>query len=409
MARVSKDDKGIMKQKLRVAWVCHLTNDSLNHFFQMDMNMCAYWMTQFIGLMKDHIEIHVVAPNYYTNKDITFELDGVHYHLFKYHSKFGDARVAFCEIAVRKEKNIKSKISNIIGTINPDVVHLFGAENITYSAGILPQIGVRPVLTSFQGYIQLAEQKGNLFRKLVIKQRAHTEDEILKKCPNVSFGTFEMTSEEYYKKKYGRGRILPINFPFKMPELDATKVFKEYDIVFWGRVTYEKGVEDLIEMVSLIKKQLPSVSCMILGGGSQEYFLRLKGMVEERQLKENVIFGGFQKTDRDLFENAAKAKVYVLPTHFDALPGSIRESMAMKLPVASYDVGDIPTLNKNRECVVLAKALDVNDLAVKVCKVLQDDDYREVLINNSYEEILNTSSDSIIVRQFMNAYEKILS
>ena len=252
-------------------------------------------------------------------------------------------------------------------------------------------------------HIKAAAVVENVFSTIVDSVAAGENVSIL------GFGTFEKTSEEYYSKKYGKGKVFSINFPFKMPELDATKVKKEYDIVFWGRVTYEKGVEDLIQAVCIIKTKKPDIKCLILGGGSQEYFMRLEKMVEERRLSNNVNFGGFQKTNRELFNNASRAIVYVLPTHFDALPGSIRESMAMKLPVVSYEVGDIPALNKDNECVALAKTLDVEDLADKIFKVLNDEDYREMLINNSSEEILNTSSDSIIVKQFMNTYEKILS
>jgi len=399
-----------MKKKLRVAWLCHLTNSTLNKYFGIERNLCAYWMTQFIDMMKDHVEIHIIAPNYYTNQNICIQIDDVYYHLYKYYSGIGGPKVALVEIAIRREKNIRNIVSRIVDEIKPDILHLFGAENITYSSGILPVIGKLPIITSFQGYIQLAECKGNFFRRFVIKRRVETEDKIWRQSPNVSFGTFEKSSESYYKEKYNVGKSFPINFPFKLPQVDASLVKKEYDIVFWGRVTYEKGVEDLIQSVALLKTKIPNIKCLILGGGSTEYLSSLKEMVDKWNLKPNIDFGGFQKTDQQLFENAAKARVYVLPTHFDALPGSIRESMAMKLPVVTYDVGDIPLLNsKDKECVIIVKALDVNGLSEAIFKVLTDDDMRNTITANAYDEVKKTSSNEYITGQILSCYDDLLS
>ena len=198
-----------------------------------------------------------------------------------------------------------------------------------------------------------------------------------------------------------------MNFPVKLPNIDASIVKKEYDIVFWGRVTVDKGVEDLINAVYIFKKKRPNISCLILGGGSEEYRSKLDALVSEKELDSNICFGGFQKTNEELFSNASKAKVYVLPTHYDALPGSIRESMYMKLPVVSYPVGDIPQLNKNKECVLLAKYLDIEDLASKISQLLDDEIMRNRLIANSYS-LVSRMNDTSIAKQFMDIYGCLL-
>ena len=65
-------------KNIKVVWLCHLTNEQLNNHFNKEMNMCAYWMTQFIDIVKhENIELHIVSPNYYNNKDTDFSIDGV--------------------------------------------------------------------------------------------------------------------------------------------------------------------------------------------------------------------------------------------------------------------------------------------------------------------------------------------
>lgn len=399
-----------MDKKLKVVWLCHFISDELNEYFNTKENIGAYWMTQFLDIMRNRdVEIHVVAPNYYTNRDVEFELNGISYHLYKYYSGLiNSTRYAYFELALRDEKNIVSATSKYIDEINPNIVHLFGAENITYSRGILPYIGKIPTVVSFQGYIQLAELKGSFARKYAIRKRVRTENEILSTCPYVTFGDFEGFSKRYYLEHYGKGKVFNINFSFKKVDIDATRVKKEYDIVFWGRVTVDKGVEDLIQAVQILKDKKPNVKCLILGGGSEEYRAKLDKIVSDNNLKKNVIFGGFQKTDEDLFNNASKAKVYVLPTHYDALPGSIREGMYMKLPVISYPVGDIPELNKEKECIQLAKYKDIEDLADKIDILLSDEDKYQKQVENAYDVVSLTGSEDYIAGQFMTCYQGIL-
>lgn len=395
-------------KNIKVVWLCHLTNEQLNNHFNKEMNMCAYWMTQFIDIVKhENIELHIVSPNYYNNKDTDFSIDGVNYHLYKYYSGIGGTKSAIVECTVFSHI-LQNKIQRIISLIKPDIIHLFGAENITYSQGFLPFLKQNNTILTFQGYIQQAKCSGNFFRRLTISKRVKNEDAILKEVKSITFGDVEEKCKEFYMKKYGKGVCHILNFPIKLPNIDASSIKKEYDIVFWGRVTVDKGVEDLINAVYILKKKRPNISCLILGGGSEEYRSKLDALVYEKGLESSIYFGGFQKTNEELFSNASKARVYVLPTHYDALPGSIRESMYMKLPVVSYPVGDIPQLNKDNECVLLAKYLDIEDLASKISQLLDDEILRNRLIANSYS-LVSRMNDTSIAKQFMDIYSCLLS
>ena len=395
-------------KNIKVVWLCHLTNEQLNNHFNKEMNMCAYWMTQFIDIVKhENIELHIVSPNYYNNKDTDFSIDGVNYHLYKYYSGIGGTKSAIVECTVFSHI-LQNKIQRIISLIKPDIIHLFGAENITYSQGFLPFLKQNNTILTFQGYIQQAKCSGNFFRRLTISKRVKNEDAILKEVKSITFGDVEEKCKEFYMKKYGKGVCHILNFPIKLPNIDASSIKKEYDIVFWGRVTVDKGVEDLINAVYILKKKRPNISCLILGGGSEEYRSKLDALVYEKGLESSIYFGGFQKTNEELFSNASKARVYVLPTHYDALPGSIRESMYMKLPVVSYPVGDIPQLNKDNECVLLAKYLDIEDLASKISQLLDDEILRNRLIANSYN-LVSRMNDTSIAKQFMDIYSCLLS
>ena len=395
-------------KKIKVVWLCHLTNEALNKHYNKDIDMCSYWITQFMEIVKnENIELHIVCPNYYINKNDSFVLDNIHFHLYKYHSKIGSSKTALVECALFSNMLTK-KIANIINEINPNVIHLFGAENITYSQGIIPFLQQENVILTLQGYIQLAEKKGNFLRMLSIGKRVKNEDLILRKIKHITFADIEEVSRKFYLSKYGNGKCHILNFPIKDPNIDAYLVEKKYDVVFWGRVTVDKGVEDLIQAISILKVKRPNISCLILGGSSNSYYEYLKSEVQRLNVVDNIEFGGFQKTNEELFNKASKARVYVLPTHYDALPGSIRESMLMKLPVISYPVGDIPMLNKDRKSLVLSKYKDIQNLSYCINKLLTDRCLYNELIINGYKTITESNANTTIRKQIMNLYCNIM-
>ena len=105
-----------MKKQYKIVWLCHFINEELNEYFNTNKNIGGYWMTQFLDIMRGrNFDIHVVAPNYYTNKDVDFKLNGINYHLYKYYSGLiNSTRYAYFEVALRKELNIEKKVTTII-------------------------------------------------------------------------------------------------------------------------------------------------------------------------------------------------------------------------------------------------------------------------------------------------------
>lgn len=397
-------------KKLKIVWLCHLANVELNHYFNIEKNEIASWMTLFIDLCRAEYDwdIHIVAPNYYTNKNQVVKIGSVTYHLFKYYSGLIPSRLSYLELAVRKEKNIETIVPKIINFINPDLIHVFGSENITYSRGILPLKNRYPVLISIQGLVSWTVKKGNLLSRVIVNRRMKTENEINSLFDNFTFGDNDSLFVKRFNKMFPKKNIYKLKFPTKIVSIDATKIKKEYDLVFWGRITVNKGIEDFIQVVAILIKRKPTISAIIIGKATANYLFTLKQLVSKLAISSNVTFAGFQKTDEELFRLAAKARVYVLPTYFDGFPGSIRESMFLKLPVVSYPVGSIPDFNKNKQCLLLAKERNVHDLGEKIWSLLSDDTLYFQIINNAYDEICKICSNDDVGIQIKNAYFNIL-
>jgi len=75
---------------------------------------------------------------------------------------------------------------------------------------------------------------------------------------------------------------------------------------------------------------------------------------------------------KEMYELAQQGRIYVLPTHFDGLPGSVREAMFLKIPVITTPVGALPSLNIEKQCIVLSEVGNPEKLGGNIRRLLTD-------------------------------------
>jgi len=132
--------------------------------------------------------------------------------------------------------------------------------------------------------------------------------------------------ERRFPEASARVRVIP-NYvdteSFRPLELGEPEV----DLVFAGRFTPQKNLESLIDAVRPL-----DASLMIVGGGSK----RVKWEREIGNLDGRLQWrGNVPNTEMpDLF---ARAKAFVLPSHFEGHPKTLIEAMASGLPVIGAD------------------------------------------------------------------------
>lgn len=109
---------------------------------------------------------------------------------------------------------------------------------------------------------------------------------------------------------------------------------KEDYVIYFGRLSFEKGMENLIEAC----KELPEVNFIIAGKG--EYEEDFRGI-------PNVRTVGF-KSGNELKELITKARFSVYPSvWYENCPYSVMESIALGTPVLGPNSGGIPELIKD--------------------------------------------------------------
>ena len=95
---------------------------------------------------------------------------------------------------------MQKKIHHIIQEIAPDVIHLFGSENIGYSCGIVPYAKNKNVVISLQGFVNRTQDKVCFPRNIILNYRKRLERKINTAFTVFSLSAIAIQSGEYKKE-----------------------------------------------------------------------------------------------------------------------------------------------------------------------------------------------------------------
>ena len=152
----------------------------------------------------------------------------------------------------------------------------------------------------------------------------------------------------------------------KLEESNPQFQFKEISICYVGRLSYEKGIESLIEAV----KDL-DVKLKIIGEGPLKENLKLK--VKNEKLN-NIDFLGYKSGD--VLKNEIKNSIAViLPSRwYENNPRAVLEAFALGKPVIGARIGGIPELVSDGVTGYTFKPDNIEDLREKILDLIEKTD-----------------------------------
>jgi len=396
-----------VQKKLKVALICHFRNKEIDQELNLrkTRNEMAPWITGLIKLFqnKKEIELHVISPYDYLGKQVSFEKNGIHYHFYNCGIPIYGRhwpRFFIFDYWTNFIFN-KRKVRKIVKEIQPDIIHLYGAENAYYSSTIFQFKNEYPVIVTIQGFISRATEK----KHYQTIKRIKTEEKIIKEFRHFGCNTNKIGQ---YIKKYNPGAILYWHrFPVSV-EVTPHPAKKRYDFVFFARVTKDKGVEDLLEALALIKKEKGDVTLIVIGDGSIGYLGYLKKKCEDYDISNNVSWAGFLM-QRNAQRLVSASRISVLPTYNDQIPGTIIESMFLKTPVIAYGVGGIPEINIKGEVIRIVEKKNIEKLAKEMLSLLKSKEQRKSMAEAAYKRVSEMFDNSQVYPDLLKAYRSVIS
>jgi len=183
-----------------------------------------------------------------------------------------------------------------------------------------------------------------------------------------------------------------------------------YKIIFFvGRLVERKGVEYLIKSIPSVKSK--NIHVVISGEG--HLLEKLKTLTKSFGLEKKITF--FEgPTDEELGLLFGISDVFVCPSIIDSkgetegLGLVIVEAMKFNLPVIAGSVGGILELIKNGENGILVPQKDSDSIASAIDKILQDEELRLSLIENS-KKTVQSFLPSSIGQEYLALYKETLN
>lgn len=162
-------------------------------------------------------------------------------------------------------------------------------------------------------------------------------------------------------------------YNYTTPALSADITKKDDYILFFGRLSREKGIHTLIEACS----QLPDVTLKVVGTGPLED--ELKRVCDSRKLR-NIEFLGYKK-GTPLYELVRNARFVCVPSEwYENNPMTIVESYSLGTPVIGANIGGIPEIVEEGKTGYLFESRDAKMLEQQIAKAtsITDEEYRKM-------------------------------
>jgi glycosyltransferase involved in cell wall biosynthesis len=110
---------------------------------------------------------------------------------------------------------------------------------------------------------------------------------------------------------------------------------KPSDLIYVGRLAYNKNIDVLIDAVGMLKAQYPGIRLTVIGDGPER--LDLEQLVMRQGLSKNVIFAGAVEREAEVIGAMKASKVFVLPSSREGFGIVVIEAHAAGIPVVTVD------------------------------------------------------------------------
>ena len=133
--------------------------------------------------------------------------------------------------------------------------------------------------------------------------------------------------------------------------------------LFVGRISEMKGIIELLNALSLFKKQTNKSFVMHLVGNADDSFLKdCKILASKLNILENLIFYGRLDFGPKLFSLYKKANLFILPSHSEGFPRVVWEAALFTCPLLITHVGGIPSVFTHKKNAYLIPPKNINAL-----------------------------------------------
>jgi len=196
-------------------------------------------------------------------------------------------------------------------------------------------------------------------------------------------------------------------YPFYLTKYDEDK--DSFTIINIGRLTPLKGQYEFIKAMKIVVDKIKNVKAWIVGEekkGSENYLNKLKALVKELNLGENISFLGRREDVPSLLQ---ESDCLVLSTDVPAGFGrTVIEAGATGVSVCASDIGGIPEIIDDGISGLLFPPKDKNKMAETIIRMLNDVNLRRTCSMNLRKRIEENFTLDKMTRKTLSVYQEAI-
>jgi glycosyltransferase involved in cell wall biosynthesis len=177
---------------------------------------------------------------------------------------------------------------------------------------------------------------------------------------------------------------------------------EETRLLFVGSNFQRKGLPTLIRALPQVLARIPNVRLYVIGRDPNKEAMRR--LSQRMKVEEHVQFVGWL-SHSEVLDYFGKTDIFVMPSLIEGFGIVFLEAMAAGVPVIGGSVGGTRELITDGVNGFLVRPLDVQDLAHKICMVLENKPLREQLIFQGYQTLKDFTMEQM-VEETIAYYEK---
>lgn len=200
----------------------------------------------------------------------------------------------------------------------------------------------------------------------------------------------------------GKSAVIPNFFSANFVRIDAIQ--KNRDVVFVGRLVSDKGVDDLINALTILKDSGSIITCAIVGDGPEKE--KLVGIIHNSGLEKYITFKGPLQGE-PLVREINAHKVMVVPSKWPEPFGVVvLEGLACGCRIVCSSDGGLP--ESASDFGLLYPNHDVNTLAKQIKMALEAGAYSESELR-AIQAYLKTRTSGAIAKRYIDFFSSAIS
>ena len=241
--------------------------------------------------------------------------------------------------------------------------------------------------------------KANII-KIAQEHTYHNNDEafikrLINSCNNIDYlmpVSKELT--EFYSDKLKNTKTKCVYIPHSLDYIPKqTSKLDTKNIISVGRLSKEKGYDDLIEVFKLVVNKKPDWTLNIIGDGDQRKVL--EEQINKNNLSNNIILHGY-KNKKYIDNILTNSSIYTMASHEESFGLVLIEAQSHGVPCIAFDSakGAVEII-ENQKSGYLIKNRNKQQMADKIIELIENKELREKMGKESRINSYKYSKESI--------------